>query len=141
MNTLFSDTGLVDHQKNQIEPDILSSKKVIGLYFSASWCSPCRAFTPLLAEAYKGITAGGKSFEIVFISSDRDQAEFDTYFSDMPWISLPFTCRDIAANVAKSFKVSSIPLLVLLNGEDGTVITKDGKAAITEDPSLSAYFV
>jgi nucleoredoxin len=26
--------------------------KVIGIYFSAHWCPPCRQFTPLLAEFY-----------------------------------------------------------------------------------------
>jgi nucleoredoxin len=141
MDTLFSGAFLVDHQGNQIQPVHLSSKKIIGVYFSAHWCPPCRAFTPLLAEAYKGIIAGGKSFEIVFISSDRDQDDFDTYFSEMPWITLPFASRDVAATIAKSFKISSIPMLILLNGEDATVITKDGRAAITEDPALSAFFV
>jgi thiol-disulfide isomerase/thioredoxin len=25
---------------------------VIGLYFSADWCTPCQAFTPLLKHLY-----------------------------------------------------------------------------------------
>ena len=28
----------------------LSKKKLIGLYFSAHWCPPCRAFTPELVK-------------------------------------------------------------------------------------------
>ena len=35
----------------------LAGTKVVGLYFSAHWCPPCRGFTPKLAEAYKAITA------------------------------------------------------------------------------------
>jgi nucleoredoxin len=69
---------------------------VIGLYFSAHWCPPCRGFTPKLAEWYTNLTDGplkGK-LEIVFISSDRDQAAFEEYFESMPWLALPFELRD-----------------------------------------------
>lgn len=30
----------------------LADKKIIGFYFSAHWCPPCRLFTPALAEFY-----------------------------------------------------------------------------------------
>ena len=30
----------------------LADKKLIGFYFSAHWCPPCRLFTPVLAEFY-----------------------------------------------------------------------------------------
>ena len=70
--------------------------KVIGLYFSAHWCPPCRAFTPQLAEFYKTIKASknGDLFDIVFISSDKDESSFNDYFKSMPWKSLPFSDRD-----------------------------------------------
>ena len=47
--------------------------KVLGLYFSAHWCPPCRGFTPKLAEWYKSVKETLPEFEIVFASSDRDQ--------------------------------------------------------------------
>ena len=54
--------------------------KTVGIYFSAHWCPPCRGFTPQLAEQYKKLKAKGKDFEIVFASSDRDEASFKEYF-------------------------------------------------------------
>merc|ERR1719230_2391013 len=36
--------------------------------------------------------------------------------------------------LSKKYKVSGIPTLVLLNGATGELITKDGRAAIMEDP-------
>ena len=31
---------------------VLQNKKIICYYFSAHWCPPCRAFTPVLADFY-----------------------------------------------------------------------------------------
>jgi hypothetical protein len=48
-----------------------------------------RAFTPTLAETNKKIKeAGDKPFEIVFISFDKDQGQFDLYYAEMPYVSL-----------------------------------------------------
>ena len=32
-----------------------------------------------------------EKLDIVFISSDEDQADFDAYFKEMPWKALPFS--------------------------------------------------
>ena len=32
--------------------DILMNNDLVGLYFSAHWCGPCRGFTPVFAEVY-----------------------------------------------------------------------------------------
>ena len=32
--------------------EALQGKKIICFYFSALWCPPCKAFTPVLAEFY-----------------------------------------------------------------------------------------
>ena len=66
----------------------LSSADVIGLYFSAHWCGPCRGFTPVLSKIYTDLKAAGKAFEIVFVSADRDEKSMKSYFEDMPWLSL-----------------------------------------------------
>lgn len=71
--------------------------KVLGLYFSAHWCPPCRAFTPQLAEWYKNVkkSSNGDNFDIVFLSSDRDATGFNEYFKEMPWYAVPYADRDI----------------------------------------------
>ena len=71
--------------------------KVVGLYFSAHWCPPCRGFTPKLAEWYTKLTSGAlkDKLEIVFVSSDRDGESFDKHFAEMPWLALPYSERDL----------------------------------------------
>jgi thiol-disulfide isomerase/thioredoxin len=111
----------------------LADTQVVGLYFSAHWCPPCRGFTPKLAEAYTAIKGTGKSLEIVFVSSDRDEVAFDSYHKDMPWLALPFAERALKQTLSKRFKVSGIPSLVLLDGATGQVISKDGRSVIMSE--------
>ena len=54
--------------------------------FSAHWCPPCRGFTPQLAEWYTE-HAASLNMEIVFASTDNNEAEFDEYFGEMPWVA------------------------------------------------------
>jgi nucleoredoxin len=106
--------------------------KVVGLYFSAHWCPPCRGFTPELVKKYEAIKAAGKDFEIVFVSSDKSDGEFKEYFGEMPWLTLPYSDRAAKNELSKCFDVSGIPSLVLLD-TDLSVITKKGRGAIMRD--------
>lgn len=123
-------TDQVAEAFRQVSIDELNNK-VVGLYFSAHWCPPCRAFTPILADAYKKADAAAKEkFEIVFISSDRDESSFDEYFHEMPWKALPFSDRKTKEKLAKQFNIRGIPTLVILS-TDGTTLTTDARSEIT----------
>lgn len=71
-------------------------EKYVGLYFSAHWCPPCRGFTPKLVEWYNTFksSANKDKMEMIFVSSDRDEAAFNEYYAEMPWHALPFSDRD-----------------------------------------------
>uniref|UniRef100_A0A1J3IYZ3 protein-disulfide reductase n=1 Tax=Noccaea caerulescens TaxID=107243 RepID=A0A1J3IYZ3_NOCCA len=99
--------------------------KNILLYFSGHWCPPCRAFTPKLVEVYKQIKERDAAFELIFISSDRDQESFDEYYSQMPWLALPFG-DPRKPSLARTFKVGGIPMLAAL-GPTGKTVTKEAR--------------
>ena len=89
--------------------------KHLMLYFSAHWCPPCRAFTPVLSEAYTQLKAERPDdFELIFVSSDRDQAGFDEYWGEMTFCALPFEERAAKGGLAKRFGVQGIPKLIIL---------------------------
>jgi nucleoredoxin len=69
--------------------NVLAENKVVGIYFSAHWCPPCRSFTPVLRDFYNEVNANGKKLEIIFGSLDKSEAEFQSYYGEMPWISIP----------------------------------------------------
>lgn len=121
---------------------ITGKGKILGLYYSAHWCPPCRGFTPKLAEWYKGMKAkdAGKNFEMIFVSSDSDQAAFDEYYKEMPWLALKFDKRQEKADLSKKHGVRGIPTLVILNAETGAVITSKGRAKVTSEPDNFPWY-
>jgi nucleoredoxin len=112
--------------------EALAGKEAIGIYFSAHWCPPCRGFTPALAKSYKS-SLQSKGMEIVFVSSDRSEKDFQSYYKEMPWLAVPYSRRDIHQALNKKFKVQGIPSLVILD-RSGQVITTDGRSKISSDP-------
>ena len=125
------------HLTNISSPYMIYTINCIRLYFSAHWCPPCRRFTPLLGEAYNAHkqyiqdnNIPEEDIEVIFISLDSVQTDFDTYRSKMPFYSVPFAnlwLLNIKDKLSDRFAIRSIPTLVILNGQDGSVITKNGK--------------
>jgi len=128
---LSSDYSLVD-------TDTVLKGKYVGLYFSASWCPPCRMFTPTLKDTYKKIAASRSDFEIVFLSRDSDQQAFGDYFAKMPWLAVPFSGSVDIDQLAEMFFVEGIPTLVLI-GPDGTIINTDATGMVRSDPDGEAF--
>eukprot|EP00656_Telonema_subtile_P005824 TRINITY_DN12662_c0_g1_i1.p1 TRINITY_DN12662_c0_g1~~TRINITY_DN12662_c0_g1_i1.p1 ORF type:complete len:137 (+),score=31.38 TRINITY_DN12662_c0_g1_i1:158-568(+) len=102
--------------------------------FSAHWCPPCKMFTPQLAKIYNDLKAKGLKFEVVYISRDSDQAAWNEYYAEMPWLALPYSDRERAEALQKKYSVEGIPMLLLLD-KDGGVITSQGRSAVQNDPS------
>lgn len=110
---------------------VLAGKKATAIYFSAHWCPPCRGFTPLLAEFYEQLKEGNEdTLEIVFVSSDHDEAAFNEYYGSMPWTAVPFADRDCARNLGQKYGVRGIPTLIVLNSE-GNVVDRDGRSTVS----------
>jgi thiol-disulfide isomerase/thioredoxin len=116
---------MLDETHAQLAPQLtnnaLKGKKVVGLYFSADWCGPCRQFTPELNSFYTKMNKrrGRKDeFEIVWISRCRDTNSYGQYFTQMGgWLALPpeEAMGQRGAWLGEKFKVKSIPTLVLLD--------------------------
>jgi nucleoredoxin len=100
----------------------LERKKLIGLYFSAHWCGPCRKFTPELVAYYNRIVATHPEFEIVFVSNDRTGAAMETYMREthMPWPAVSYDKIKGKAELMK-YAGSSIPCLVVVDAQGKVV--------------------
>jgi len=101
--------------------------KVVGIYFSAHWCPPCRQFTPLLVEAYNS-TLKEKGFEVVFVSADNSDESFEEYYGSMPWLAMKREAPE-KENLSMRFKSRGIPTLLVFD-TDGTLLTREGRAMV-----------
>lgn len=99
-----------------IPADQLNGTRYIAFYYSAKWCPPCRAFTPELVKTYKSIKAKHPDFELVFVSSDRDEGAMKGYMTeyDMDWPALRFGEKSLRA-VRRPDHENGIPNLVFMD--------------------------
>jgi len=106
-------------------------KKFVVLYFSASWCPPCKAFTPQLVKFYNKCSKEGQ-FEVVFVSSDRTVPSFDEYYGKMPWLAIPTDAAavEIKTNLAKTFSIAGIPTTIVLEVDSGKYITDNPRTVV-----------
>jgi len=121
-----------------VEVDELRGEgRVIGLYFSAHWCPPCKKFTPELVKAYESHLKA-KQLSIIFVSSDRDQKSFAEYFSEMPWLAIPNGDKR-KDKLSSYFEVEGIPTFVLIDAATGETITTKARANVSTDPEGAEF--
>ena len=101
----------------------LAEVKFYAFYFSASWCAPCRAFTPGFVDAYKKIRALYPEFEVVLVNADHSSGDMVAYMRDdhMAWPALRWEAIRGASEITH-YAGEGIPCLVLVD-ENGKVLS------------------
>ncbi|OIW14340.1 hypothetical protein TanjilG_25126 [Lupinus angustifolius] len=147
---------LIRNNDHQVKIDSLKGKN-LGIYFSASWCGPCREFTPILVEVYNEL-APKDEFEVIFVTADKDFESYNAYFSKMPWLAIPFSDSDTRKRLNELFDVVGIPKLdqdneakknqtltsILTSPSRDFVISSDGKKIPVSDlegKTIGLYFI
>jgi nucleoredoxin len=105
------------------EASALRGKKYLAVYFSASWCGPCREFTPQLVDWYKRQAQHDK-FEVILVSRDNSKEEMIEYMKQdgMPWPALTFAKANQRNSPLEKYKGDAIPCLVVVD-QEGKVLS------------------
>lgn len=117
----FLGDTLVSKDGTTSTTEAIGDAEYIGIYFSAHWCGPCRRFTPQLASAYKQLRDSGKKFEVVFVSADRDEASWRSYFDEMPWLAVPYEDRGKLQTLSRKYSIQGYPSLIVVDANGNTV--------------------
>ena len=122
---------LLDSDGKKVPSGSLAGK-MVGFYFSAHWCPPCRGFTPSLVEFRD---KNKKDFEVVFVSSDKSPDAQMKYMKEMnmKWYTLPHRSEH-ANKLSQKYGVRGIPALIIVSSE-GETISKNGRNEVGSNPS------
>jgi nucleoredoxin len=108
----------------EVPTDQMAETRFYAVYFSASWCGPCRHFTPELVAAYPKIKAAHPEFEVIFVSCDRDIESMRNYMLDdhMPWVALSYAEAKTNPTLLR-YQKNGIPNLVFIDG-NGSILSQ-----------------
>lgn len=120
---------IIDKKSDLVPIEVLlGTSPILGLYFSANWCPPCKVFTPRLIEFYKTHNEFGKKIEIIFISGDENYEKFKEYYGSMPWLSVDFDDPG-REDLIEHYNIQGIPALLIIDKE-GKVKSREGRQEI-----------
>ncbi len=121
--------------------DALKDKRIILFYFSASWCPPSRAFTPLLKEFYAELRhEEEEALEIIFVSGDDSPEEMANNVKEHhgDWLAVQHGAA-LGAELRQRFDVVGCPTLIVTDASKaasqrpkGGVISSAGRHDIIE---------
>ena len=118
METILGTEFLDNSNKGEKIP---SSNQINLLYFSASWCPPCIQLTEKLIDIYEKLNCEKQIFEVIYISSDHNQEDFEKYYSIMPWIAISYEKQQRIKRIIDYYNIRSIPILMLIDDQGNSL--------------------
>jgi nucleoredoxin len=115
----------LDHgTPKDFDASTLKNVQYWAFYYSASWCPPCRAFTPKLVDFYSYFKKSHPNFELIFVNDDRSEEAMLAYMKNdgMAWPAVRFSDIDDPQLGAKKYCGPGIPDLVLTDAK-GNVLS------------------
>ncbi|XP_028938240.1 nucleoredoxin [Ornithorhynchus anatinus] len=86
------------------------------------------------ASAAAAASEPQRRLEIVFVSSDQDQQQWQDFVRDMPWLALPYKEKHRKLKLWNKYRISNIPSLIFLDASTGKVVCRNGLLVIRDDP-------
>ncbi len=122
--------ALPDPDGNIIKLSSLRGKYVL-IDFWAAWCGPCRREIPNVARMYQKY--GGKNFEILGVSLDRNKADWVKAIKDenMTWKQVS-DLKYFNSEAAREYNINAIPATYLID-KDGKIIDKNLRGQALDD--------
>jgi nucleoredoxin len=111
------------------ESSILKSK-IIGLYFTSSWCPPCDIFSSELLSLYNEVNLKEKNFEVIQISNERNEIEFREFISKDPWLFVNFE-DPFMYSLITEYKINFLPVLIIVNKEK-IILSSTGRKDLSQ---------
>ena len=97
----------------------------------------------VLSDFYIALNSPVPQVEVIFASLDENKESFESYYSKMPWLSLPFEEKELIEGLSRKYNVQTIPTLLLVNSNGDVLadncrnlVVSKGNAALEVFKSL-----
>ncbi len=98
-------------------------KKVIILYFTASWCPPCKIMVPELKHLYKEYEKKPFTMVALFVDKKKEDVEKTVKKYGPPFTSI---AAWINKELAEKYEVPGLPTFVVIGKDGKTLFYKTG---------------
>jgi nucleoredoxin len=126
---------LVDSDGKPYHDDHLQNKKIFALYFGASWCPPCRAFSPDFVKYLNDTMPKHPELAVVMMSNDQQPDKMLEYMKEekMPFPAVPL--RDLnQSSLLLSYSAQLIPELFIVDRFGKVLASNDDHRGGRVDP-------
>ena len=138
--------------KSKSSTDALKELDYIGVYFAAHWAPESKQFTPILVKSYSKIHEVVREkhhkhrWDIIYVSAERSQDDYDAVFAEMPWKALPFN-DDRTEALRKMFGVDSPtaqstsfqPRLAIVDAKSGEIVSANVCDKLQQDHDAEGF--
>ncbi|KAJ2782220.1 hypothetical protein GGI15_002970 [Coemansia interrupta] len=122
-----------EHQRTISAVQAGFGRKLIGLYFAATWSADCDEFTPVL----QGLSSANRDdLVIVHVSVDNHPADMARLMAGSGWLSVPWTDRKLRQDLIERMGVSiaELPKLVIIDGTTHHIVSASGRLDVEKRP-------
>lgn len=107
---------LVDGAGRPVAQADFADAQIFVLYYGASWCGPCRQFSPDLVKFINEVGPKNPRMKVVLMSNDKKDADMFGYIAaeKMPWSAMPLSQLNKAPSLLRYVR-GSIPHLVVVD--------------------------
>lgn len=126
----------INNKNEEIDPQEVYNCKIICLFFTATWCTPCEIFSKELLEIFNEGNQGEKLLEIIQINYEKPEVtSMKQIIAEKPWIFIPIHDPKID-DLTKRFSIESIPVFIVMDS-NGKIISETARSDIvTEGPKI-----
>jgi hypothetical protein len=103
---------------------------LVGLYFGARHCRPCKVFLAAFVKAYKAMNAKGRRIEVLYASMDFDEQQRNLYLQERPYfLGLPYELGGVLKN---GWGVRGTPAVFVMDPRTGHLLSSNAKQDIED---------